>query len=703
MRLVAAVVIACGGVLVGMTSASPAPVDWPMFHHDPAHFGVSDDTAISASNASTLGVDWVANTGSPAFTSPAVAFNSQLGKSVVYIGNQSGTLAAYDASTGDRLWYFKAGSSIQSSPAVDGNVVYVGASDHNLYALNAATGQKICSFNSGGVISSSPVVVDPDGTGKVVYFGDNGLTGTDDGGAMWAVNAVDPNPAVDCSLKWKFNAFNSPLTGVWSPPAFGVDSTGRPTVVFGAADPDDTVVALDARTGTQVWSYQAPQGTDTDIGAGPTITAPGVNGFPDGEAYISSKYREVYALNLKTGALDWKFSIRNDSPKAGGATRSTAALLGNDLYVGYGAGVYDINATTGAKVWKTEDFNPSTPEVISSPAIGGPTGSQVLFVGDMGGAFRAYSLTGHQLWSYNSGAFVYSSPAIANGHMYVASSNGLLYAFEPGGGISGKPSSTITSPSNGGTVTNDGSPIQISGTSTDDKGVANVFVAVKNISTGRWWDPVAKSWSPVFQQIPATLTSPGAPSTTWTASLPAPAAGGSFYVQADAVDTDGQHDPNLPSIKFILTSLTGPPSTTITSPTLRQIFYPPVDPNTGLFVMPYYVSITGTASDTDGTHPGVKYVRVAVRNIQHGEYWCGEGGCPGEPDLFWQPTFIYTLANLDAPGATSTNWSTRFLIYDHEHQYRITAWAIDNDGNPTPVHVSVNKICVNWPTDKQCF
>src|SRR5262249_39908363 len=161
-----------------------------------------------------------------------------------------------------------------------------------------------------------------------------------------------------------------------------------------------TVVAVDARTGAQVWSYQAPQGTDTDIGAGPTISAPGVNGFPDGEAYISSKYREVYALNLKTGALNWKFSIGNDSPGAGGATRSTAALLGNDLYVGYGAGVYDLNATTGAKVWKTEDFNPATPEVVSSPAIGGPSGDRVLFVGDMGGSFRAYSLSGHQLWSY---------------------------------------------------------------------------------------------------------------------------------------------------------------------------------------------------------------------------------------------------------------------------------------------------------------
>jgi outer membrane protein assembly factor BamB len=690
--------ITAGGPAVGATTDT-----WPMFHHDASHSGVSADTTISATQSSSLGVDWVANTGSQVYTSPAVANNTTLGKTLVFVGNQSGTMSAYDANTGSRIWYFKVGASIQSSPAVDGNVLYFGASDHYLYALNAATGQQICRFQSAGVISSSPVIANPDGTGKVVYFGDNGLTGSDDGGNVWAVNAVDPNAATDCSLKWQFNGFNNALTGVWSPPAFGVDKAGEPLIVFGTGDPDDTVVAVDAVTGAKVWQYQAPQGTDTDVGAGPTISAPGVNGFADGEVYISSKYREVYALDLATGALNWKFSIRNDSPAAGGATRSTAALLGNDLYVGYGAGVYDLNATTGAKVWKTEDFNPSTPEVISSPAIGGPANDRFLVVGDMGGTVRAYNMSGHQTWSYGTGAgnFIYSSPAIANGHVYIASSNGLLYAFNLGGGVSAKPSGTIASPTNGSTVTNTGAAIPITGTATDDTGVANVYVAVKN-TTGRWWDPVSKTWSNVFQQYPATLGTPNGTSTTWSASFPPPADGGTFYIQAEAVDLDGQYDPSLPSVKITLTSLTGPPDTTITSPTFRQIFRPPVDSTTGLFIEPYYVNITGTATDTQGTNPGVKYVRVSVRNIQHGEYWCGDAGCPGEPDVFWQPTFTYVLATLGTPGGTSTTYSTHFEVYDHEHSYRIVAWAIDNDGNADPTRAT-GKTCINWPTDNQCL
>jgi outer membrane protein assembly factor BamB len=704
-RVVFALLLAGLVFVGGGSSAVQSSTDWPGFHHDKRHTGVSTDTAIGASNVASLGVDWVANTGSPAYTSPAVAFNAQLGKTLVYIGNQSGTLTAYDANTGDRVWYFKAPSTIQSSPTVSGKYLYVGASDHKLYALNAATGQVACSFDTGGVISSSPLVVNPDGTGLVVYFGDNGLTGNDDGGDEWAINAVDPNPAANCSVKWKFTGFNSSLSGSWSPPAFGTDSTGRRLVVFGSSDPDDAVYALDARTGEKVWRFQAGQGSDTDVGAGPTISVPGPNGFPDGAVYVASKYREFYAIDLKTGALDWKFSIRDDSPASGGAPRSTAALLGHNVYFGYGAGVYDLDARTGAKVWKTEDFGPSIPEVISSPAISGASGNQVLFVGDTGtaGTFRAYSLTGHQLWSYDSGSFVYGSPAIANGHMYIASSNGLLYAFKVGGGVSGKPSATISSPSDGSTVTNDGSPIQISGTSSDDTGVSRVYVAVKDTASGRWWDPDKQVWSPVFQQMPATLANPGGTSTGWTASLPAPTDGGVFLVQADAVDTDGQHDPNLPSVKFTLTSLSNPPDTTIGAPTLRQIFYPPCCDANGLFFMPYYVTVSGNATDTQGAHPGVMQVRVSVRNIEHGEYWCGEGGCPGEPGVFWQPAFTSVLATLDSPGATSTGWSTRFLIYDHEHTYRIVAWATDNDGTDDPTRAQVNKVCVNWPTDNRCL
>ena len=71
------------------------------------------------------------------------------------------------------------------------------------------------------MIYASPVIADPDGTGKVVYFGDSGASAFDDGGRFWALNAVDPNPAADCSVKWSYGSWGNPpgsqpLVGDWS-------------------------------------------------------------------------------------------------------------------------------------------------------------------------------------------------------------------------------------------------------------------------------------------------------------------------------------------------------------------------------------------------------------------------------------------------------------------------------------------------------
>jgi len=41
--------------------------------------------------------------------------------------------------------------------------------------------------------------------------------------------------------------------------------------------------------------------------------------------------------------------------------------------------------------------------------------------------------TGAKLWSYNTGAPVWSSSAISHGVMYIADGAGYLYAFTPGG------------------------------------------------------------------------------------------------------------------------------------------------------------------------------------------------------------------------------------------------------------------------------
>jgi eukaryotic-like serine/threonine-protein kinase len=62
---------------------------------------------------------------------------------VVYVDSDDKNLYALNAKTGTKLWSYKTGSAVGSSPAVADGVVYFGSSDFNVHALNAKTGAKL--------------------------------------------------------------------------------------------------------------------------------------------------------------------------------------------------------------------------------------------------------------------------------------------------------------------------------------------------------------------------------------------------------------------------------------------------------------------------------------------------------------------------------------------------------------------------------
>jgi outer membrane protein assembly factor BamB len=581
-RTIVAATLGLASLLAPATPAraltAPAPAlasgtdDWPMFHHDALHGGVSPDPTLSSTNAPGLTLRWQANLGGNSFTSPAVVYDARLGKTLVYQGSTSGAMNAYDAATGVRVWTYRALGAVVSSPARDGGVLYFGSRDGVLHALDATTGAPICSYATGGMINASPVVVDPDGTGKIVFFGDNGVTGEDDGGHFWAINAVDPNQAANCSLRWRFDGFGNPAgtqpkAGSWSPPAFSRDAGGRPLIVFGSSSPDCAVYALDARDGMIVWRFQAEvfsPGTD-DVGAGPTISAPGVNGLAGGAVYATGKDRITYALDLGSGAKVWEFRILDDTPGAG-ETRSTAALLGRRLFLGYGSGVYALDAVTGARVWKTPLEATPDLEVVSSPAVAGPAGDEIVVVGSMAGSVYALDAAGGTVrWSSATGGFIYGSAAIAQGRIFIGSSDGFLYAYGLGGGSSAAPTATITAPADNSTVANPNSKLAVSGTAADDVGIRKVLVAVRANVGGNWWDAAHRIWTKTFTQNKAQLSAAGSAATGWTFSFPTTRDGGGYFAQAEAVDRDGQHTAPVAIARFTVTALGTPPET-VTGP-----------------------------------------------------------------------------------------------------------------------------------------
>ena len=399
--------------------------NWPMFRDGPAHLGVSPETAIGTATASTLTAGWTATLGTASYSSPAVVNLKALGEPVVFAGGSS-SFSAYPASGGAPLWTFPVSKAVDSSPAVYNGVVYVADSNGTLYALNAATGALRCSFATGQFMQSSPVVVkDPDGSGAIVYEDTDPTPGPGQVFAMYAPG----NTHGACKQAWTWDSWTVQPGGSFSSPAYATDADGTPVVVFGSVDPDNSVYALNANTGAEIWTYRTNDTTaNDDVGAAPTISAPGVNGFADGVAYITGKNKVTYALDLTTGSVLWQDALAVG--KAGDIAGS--ALDGNTLYVDSDTGVYALNATTGAQVWHVL----SQGAFYSSPAITGAAGQQVLITGNLTGHLYALSLaTGATLWTQQPDTAGYwSSPTISQGTIYITGKDGQLLTFAPSGG-----------------------------------------------------------------------------------------------------------------------------------------------------------------------------------------------------------------------------------------------------------------------------
>jgi outer membrane protein assembly factor BamB len=165
------------------------------------------------------------------------------------------------------------------------------------------------------------------------------------------------------------------------------------------------------------WSYT----TGNEVWSSPAVA--------NGVVYVGSGTWtdfNIYALNAKTGAKLWSYD-------PGGWTLSSPAVADGVVYVGVWAysrgGVYALNAKTGQVLWT----NPSNDVYTSSPTVA----NGVLYIGTVysNSVYALDAKSGRELWTYNAGAFVQSSPAVVNGVVYVSAGgdgqgqDGVLYAL----------------------------------------------------------------------------------------------------------------------------------------------------------------------------------------------------------------------------------------------------------------------------------
>jgi len=362
--------------------ATSSPADWTQFLRDNMQRWNPYETVLSINNVGSLKLKYetiLRCQSSTSFTSSPAVVNG-----AVYFGCNNNVYAV-NASTGETLWSYATGSTVQSSAAVAHGVVYIGSDDGNLYALNASTGVKLWTYSTNSFPYASPAAVN-----GVVYVGD--------GYTLYALNAKTG------TLLWSFEEHGGfPLIELFSPAV----ANG---VVYVGSD-DGFLSALNASTGAVLWQYS----TGNRVDAVPAVAS--------GVVYFGSNNNaRFYALDASTGALLWSYALIN------GALFSAPAVANGLVYVIDQSGnVYALNASTGVLLWSlATQFAVAS----SSPAV---ANGVLYFISGDGTLYGLSANTGAKLWSYAVGNDS-SSPTIVDGVVYVHTENnsGSLFAFSVG-------------------------------------------------------------------------------------------------------------------------------------------------------------------------------------------------------------------------------------------------------------------------------
>jgi len=298
-------------------------------------------------------------------------------------------------------WRVAVGAGGEASASVMDDRVYVvraavKSPRGNLFALDRNTGQQLWSFPPdaipGDFSSTTPAVAN-----GIVYFGVN-RSGV--GPVVYAVNATTGQEV------WHHNG---PLAQIVSSPSL-ID--GQVYVAF----TDGTIRALEPTNGQVIWSVNFSGGAYSS----PAAAA--------GRLYIALHNRGLLALDANTGSELWLAPMP-------GPQWSSPAVENGRVFVGSRDDhkLYAFDAVTGQTLWTatTNDW------VQTSPAVA----NDVVYIGNNAGNVYAFdAATGSLAWqrAISPGFIIFSSPTVANGVLYVASSldasathfDGKLYAVD---------------------------------------------------------------------------------------------------------------------------------------------------------------------------------------------------------------------------------------------------------------------------------
>jgi eukaryotic-like serine/threonine-protein kinase len=320
-------------------------------------------------------------------------------------------------------WAVPTGGTEAPDPIAAYGRVYVASMDGTLTALDRSTGGVLWSVDTGGGVGDAPAAAN-----GLIYVGnDAALLALDaeTGQLVWSRayrEGVAGSPVVGSGAVYAggssegMDALNARTGAVrWSQPAATYGQS--PTLAYGelftpSYESDCHIEARDARTGAFLWSATfCPYELES------SITMPASGG-----AVYEYTFGAINAIDAVSGDVQWWAEARGGGLPPAVANGVVFAAI-YPAYLVRNEHVVAVSQSTGDLLWGTALRDTS---YYSSPAVA----NGVVYVGSGGHMFALDASDGQILWrTRDMGTTFDGSPAVSDGMLFASDSDGTVYAF----------------------------------------------------------------------------------------------------------------------------------------------------------------------------------------------------------------------------------------------------------------------------------
>jgi outer membrane protein assembly factor BamB len=340
-------------------------------------------------------------------------------------------------------WKFGTGGGVVSTPVIADGRVYVGSQDKNVYCIDARNGRFLWSFMTEARIKSSVAVAD----GRVYVGPDDGYVyclDAKNGTRIWRTEA---GGYIEASFKAVTGIRSSPLVVggrvyvgsldtnlycldadsgdiVWTYKTEG-HITSSPAVsddvvYITSQEPNSgALYKIDAAEGLLVWRCDIPYVMVADRGidlhVSPTVA--------DGMVFVAANKQNYYGVNAETGDIEWTYFTTEGTEGIGGYLVASMAYHDGELYVVDMFFITALDASSGEAVWQSWIGT----ELYTSPAY---ADGKVYVTTDRRFVYVLNATNGDRLSFFETGSNSWSAPSLYEGRVYFGSNDGNVYCLD---------------------------------------------------------------------------------------------------------------------------------------------------------------------------------------------------------------------------------------------------------------------------------